>query len=345
MPGIGSLNHNANRFYQLPDQQQTTVDAGVSLIECRLTKPFDNTQKIFGLWDVATRMKMMEGSFGVRYQTHWFQDSQSYVEFRPQRGNGICVGFVPDDPVWHNRIILVDLLEGAQVDIARVHTQQGAISQQIALAQIRCVRDYIKEYAVEVAGQVVFTAKKRSLADEYVIKECAGKDAKVRWTLTQEIMALYREYRGAWMSCPEFQSTHRKRIEQTILSTTQTVTASKAASVVEELLSLPAEEQAKIRAFFTGGTVDPAATAQAEAQPAADGKGEVPLEKMHINSLRQIAKEYGINTKDMAKEDVVAAIKKSVNESAATAPSNPVPPPEMATDYSQFNDTEELEAQ
>jgi hypothetical protein len=339
MPGLGNPMRVTSQFFQLPERFQNTVNAGVPLFEARRTQPFNNTQKTFGLWDARATFYVREGTFDSGYRVSWYTNDNCYVEFRPGK-LGICTGFIPDDRFWHNRIVMIDLLESNQINIERLHTPDGTIPSRLIVQELSALRDYINEWRILVGEKIVFRGSKDD-ASSYVAEKLPETDNYQLLTgRTAEIEKLIKKYGGGWMECQEFEQEHRPRIAELITKrqpANNPVPVSNFADLLKGMTQGELKQVAEMFRPFLGNQ-------EGAPEVAAKSNGEVPIENRDINELRQIAKTYSINTKGLTKESIIDQIKDAVTKRTASQAIEAIADVGgKAPEYDQFREDEDQE--
>jgi hypothetical protein len=353
MPGVG------NQFFALPQKVRVAVEAGMSMWELQLTTPFDNTQKIFRLWDARVFEDVQTGTTKIRYNFVWYRGDDAYVEFRPDN-RGICVAFVPDDPMYHNRVMLASMLPQNRIKVMRIHTPEGAIPGKTAHEYLKCVWDTCFEWHVvkkthEGTTSIIAQFKNLPDADALLYRmradisdEKASEREKV-WIIqsnTDEIREIIGKYRGAWTQSQEFQNSIKPKIQKAINDRTSGM--AKSTNIVQMLIDAAATmtdtDRARLSEVFAGKASNNTVAAPSTASPDSPNPAE-DLSGMHMSKLRTIAKAKGVVSKDKTKEQIIKEIEAKVEAEKAAIVSPNVAAESIADgilpSYDQFKEDDD----
>ena len=305
MAGLASATIN---LQTLPPDKQLIIDSGINLIELRLTKQFFNNQRRFGWWDVRVSEQFDGRTMRARYNTRWFQDDGAYVEFVTDSKRGVCTGYVPDDPSWHNRTSIASVMDSGDFTIEKVHTSNGIVPRDRIVGELRAVRNYLEEYIIEFRDEYgIETIERRKTSQECdkYIRDIVSKDRSLapkytyRMSKIKAVEELVTRYGCNWITSDEFQKEHRPNIEAVISSTVKPAqsTMLDEASVASAFEAMPPDVLRRILVRAGLAVPDPTATAPSalEANPVEpikgvnenEGKG---IEQMSRNELIRTAR-------------------------------------------------------
>lgn len=302
----------------LPEDKIRVVSYGIPLFELQKTKRQFINPIDAGYFDVRVNEGIQEYTMTYSYTPVWYKGRRSYIEYHHDR-KGICTGYCPDDPDWHNRIMLASNINSGLFKIMRYHTRAGFVAEERITQEILYLRDLTHRWRFEDDGQVI---------EYYEDEEECRKAAKiydqgtkgvvhVKWGRIPEIRQLILKYKSAWSIHPEFQNgiladIKRKVEKKFSKDETQTKGINLEEQVVSILQNMDPEKIAEI-------------LNRAKDKPQSDTLEGAPIDQLHINKLRSLAKQRGLdaqpgNTKEelleIIKEDI--KLKKSINQNKKT---------------------------
>ena len=228
MPQQGSLTNTAmGDFPFIPDQYQSAMQAGLAFFELRLPRSIKYDQRIYGPYDVSVSEDVIPGQTRVFYNATWKTAGNAMTLFERASKRGLGLGFMVDDPWWHNRLIIMDnpLLFAAMY---RYHGNQGNLTAGEIRTEINCLRKILCEEKPIIR---VFHKDKNREVDFFYTEEDAdyfiSEHPKVRFVKqegtklekTSEVEVLIKKYgRGkyGWTECLEFKERIRPEVEQLI---------------------------------------------------------------------------------------------------------------------------------
>lgn len=222
----------------MDEPHQNSVLAGIPMFEMRSFIGEHKTRPIGSLFDVRTKLDTSSGS--PRPIVSWLIGNQAMAKME-SRKSGVGVVYFPDDPWWHNRIILINLMR--QYSIAALHTPGGVVTGDVISKQMAMLKNKlmckVPVYRVLENGVAVSDRATREEAEQeietmnvvelridprtgqqkpiqvkkaiYKIEEIEGEDYR------PEIMALAKKYRyleHGWTECLEFQAIKKELIEE-----------------------------------------------------------------------------------------------------------------------------------
>ena len=329
---------NLSSLVQLPEAKQLVIDAGWPLFEVRKTKLFDNTQRDFGYWDCRAWDDVDPGTLRATYRWRWFDNDNAYIEYFPNK-KGLCTAFIPDDPIWHNRIMMACAISEGKFSIQRYHTKDGTVPANVATTYITVIRNYIFEWKVilKETGECVFRSKK---ADECNAFADATEDpTEVELGKLKPIEGFIKQLGPRWMSSPEWIANYKPALVDLIDKATSPMESSVATigqNLIQQVGNLSQEDRQKVAAMLMGDAPVNIPAPAAPAQPLGAKtltSESVALEDKPWTEIRRIASAKGIAlTRGMKQPDVIAAIKaKVIADQEAPDSLDGIPEPQPVT--------------
>lgn len=354
---------NENRyaqFYALPERFQTVVDAGIPLIELRRTRPYDNSQKIMGYWNVSVREYAEQGSFQINHSVRWFTNQQAYIEFYPNK-KSICTAFAPDDDSWHNRVMIALHIDTGIFTVEKIHTPNGVIPAKAAMQEMQILRDLILEWKAFDGSDLVFRSRTRigidAFAKDFLQKN--GRAVDIVLGKTENIERLIVAHGGRWMETAEFQTTTKVKALELISAEQANMPVSMAQigqSVLTQVASMDEAHKRELAAMLfpymspasrlTGATDGAPATVT----PSRESE-EATIRAMTFADLKRLAKAKNVTPGTKNKEDLITALldklaeERSANAPAALPPEAPFTLDEAGNPYDGVETADEEVAQ
>jgi hypothetical protein len=306
----------AGSFMVLPEKAQNIVSAGIPLFELRKPDMSWNSCKDFGLWNVSVREEIHPTRHTLIFRKNWFKGHTAYVEYFPNK-KGFLFGFCPDDPFWHNRIILCKMVDStAATIIERYHTINGTLPGRRLLEELRILRDHIYEYCTVAGDKVVHRSRDKNECIE-VGDKLVSSDKIDRYTVesqrTEEIQRLAKRFGSNWIVSQAFQSEVRPEVEKKIAVLGAPRVGSGLASdqVIDLFKQMSPTDRAVMRSILLSEESSDVAVHQS-ATP--EPNEETPLSECDYNTLRRIAKSRNITTANLKKPQLLAEIERVLAE-------------------------------
>lgn len=321
--------------FVLPEKKQLIVDSGIPLFELRKLGLNYQGTKDFAYWDVRVREEINNFTQAFYYVKSWYQGPTAYIDYTPNK-KGICFAFCPDDPEWHNRIMLSANLRSGLFIIERYHTREGTLAGAVAAKEIEIIRDALHDWKVEAGKKVLLRTKNRKEAEAFILEYNENKDhnpkASIVWSKIQRIEEIISVRRGNWFKSQEFIEEFRKPLEDKITNyhAAQSPDPNAIGSALISQLERMNEEQRKRVADLLG-------VARQEQYQSNEG-GKIEVDNLKIDQLRRIAAQRNIDVKGMIKQQIIEAIKEDMKSAAAQAPEG------ASNDRDRYEGVEEPEA-
>lgn len=316
----------------LPDDKSETINAGIPLFELMCVGAPTGTQ-LFGFHDVDVRIRKSEKKldFSLEYDIRWQRGvgfERNYVRYVWDKKTERSYVFIPDDPAWHNRIMIASMINSGKFVITRYINKDGVISGDAITEEMKFIADYIFDHSVTSEGEVLFRSKSISEAKSFALTQTGkGVKCQVVKSMIPEIEKLVKEFGVTWKVQPEFINGIRKTIEDHIRSTfgePVPVVESDPKQLLEDALrSLPPQEiLAMVQQSLAGNKQQqtPPQHEEAKSKP-------LVLENIGTTQIREIAEDLDIFVKGMQREDMIKAIK----EHNKAAEEKKVSPPPLGT--------------
>lgn len=263
----------------LPEQMQDIVMAGIPLIEFRAYLGEYITRMIGGLF--VAKVKMDSSNGRPRPLVTWQTQNNAIVRIESDK-KGIAIGFCPDDPWWHNRVLMMDWVD---YRVSARYSEKGVMSGINLLQEIAILSKHLRmrtpifriskngtpisdretyedcEAEIESLNQMAPMIDKASgmmriqsiRKDKYKIDEVLG----TVWRPT--VKALIKKYRNleyGWTSCLEFreiQNSVMKEVKESDITQVQG-SAITPEDLKAAFASMPAADKAAILKSFMGGS-------------------------------------------------------------------------------------------
>ncbi len=149
MPGLSGSGYTNSYNSSLGEGETMILEAGIPLFELKPTTLQYYPDKIMGLWAIKVNQRVTAAN-KVQTTTDWYRKRSAYVTVEVFGKNGKRFAYVPDDPVWHNRVCMLPIVLGARpkYEILRYHTQEGFASGARAIKELVMLRDLTQEFIV-----------------------------------------------------------------------------------------------------------------------------------------------------------------------------------------------------
>lgn len=336
MPSEG----NYGTIMGLPEKKAAIVSAGINLFELRKAHMSFSPVRDFGFWDVRVREEVHQIRQTLFYRQNWFKGQTAYIEYFPNK-RGFLFAHCPDDPIWHNRVMLSGILGKSGTIIERYHTQNGVISGKRMTAEIQLIDEYLREWQIVSARKVIFSSKSYTAAEEAATDMVAkGKlaDYSIERRMIVPVQNLIRAYRGNWMESEKFQKEHRPAMQELIrarLGGGKPDVATVGSQLVSALRQMSEQDRAALKQLLLQDIPGPAHESQ-------EGKA---LEDLDWHTLRRVGADLGIKAQGIKKDELVAEIRRvqAEKQEAATGPAAPSEAQGYGNPYEGMDSGEEEE--
>jgi len=348
-------------FLTLAEPEQMAVDAGINLFELRKVELSFSNPKDFGLWDVKVRLRTGMNSNQQTYQIDWQQGMSAYVSYRAN-SKGVCVGFCPDDPLWHNRIILSAIPETI-TKLDRYHTRNGVINGAMVRQEIDILGDYIHDWQLvdnddEIEGRKVLARSKNKEELEDSLRKLirANPSKKAQYQIVRAKIATIEQliaiHSGDWFACDEFQHEIRPVIQSCITElTSSNVVSETASNLLASVQTMTPAQRQELRELLFPSTepVTGLVTENFDVSNTIESNNidnttdRTEYTTLGINELRSQAAKLGIPHIGRKKAELLDDIRTALTQKALSA-TPPIAVEETgATDeYAENDETEEV---
>jgi hypothetical protein len=316
---------------RLAEHQEMIIDAGINLFEIQKSRINPMGTQDFGYFDVVIGERIGANE-RIERSVEWRMGQQAYIKYFPEKRTGLCYGFAPDDPWWHNRIMLASNIKNGEFLITRYITQQGLISGNRITDEIRFIEDHIHDWKVTIGKDVKFRSKDvleiRRVVTELVEK---GMRPQTIYSKIPEIEKIISIYKQRWISSPDFQQKFLPKMKEAIAEKFKAETDNSPIDFKKELFRVFREltPQERLELMAEADNSDKPKSAE----------GKKINELTEEEALRVARKTYHINTDGMDLHQVHRAISEAaglkfdlddedpagnvgVGKEAATAPSS-----------------------
>lgn len=185
----------------LGESETAILDAGIPLFEIKPTTLQYFADKIMGLWSVRVNYRPTANN-KISTTIDWYNQKGAYVVVDVFGKDGKRFAYVPDDPLWHNRMGLLPIVLGNKpvYEVLRYHTQQGFGTGARSLKELVMFRDLTHEWIVRNrdTGVIVCRSFDGVECDEYIAKrKREDKNNEVQVASGAEVIirkaAMYKE--------------------------------------------------------------------------------------------------------------------------------------------------------
>jgi hypothetical protein len=275
---VGSQ-RSLGEFSTVPEKYQDAVRAGICFFELRLKGKDFHGRGMFGPYGVEC--KELEDAkpnapVNYRFSIRWITNGNvAGIRFEPAGKNGLSVAFMPDDPWWHNRSLL---LENTTYEVVAYHTPNGSYPAADIMVDIDAFREVIMEsktryFCVDSVGRLVAESwDEKEIAKK--VEDNPGSTVRTRklWEKTNEIKTLIVKNKGieyGWTNSPEFQLNIKPKIMKLAEERARSIAPARAEpqkSILEQLRDMAPEERKEFFAMMKSA----GATEEPEAAPSSD---------------------------------------------------------------------------
>jgi hypothetical protein len=328
----GIANGGSLSFLRLAEAEQLAVDSGLGLFEIRKVQRSFLPLKDFGFWDVKVRMDLGHTSDSVQYMTKWYDGPNAYITCKPNK-QGVCIGFCPDDPLWHNRVMLSGVLNTGNFHIDRYHTRNGVLSGAQITEELNIIRNFIHDNKVvdTKTNKLIFRSISREECEQAaaVYEEKIGiqdsdfdktpKRVQVIWTKIERIEKLIQSYGGRWFVSDEFQKGIRLEIQDKInafYNANKPDITTIADSLLGNIERMSDDERRRLRDLLFADKPAAQTTTQPQSQ---ESTTTSDFTSMGIDELRKYARSIGINPDKMKKSEIQDAIRQMAAQQALSS--------------------------
>ena len=200
----------------LSPQHSAILQAEIPLFECINSRIIYNDFTIHGLWDVRVIERLRQVSMRIDHEIRWYRGQNAYVRFT-YVGKGRCYGYIPDDELYHNRVMLSTLMgTNASFNILRHHSSNGFIGRERVIKELMLVRDLTHDWVVSNPNkEVVFRSKEREEADDY---KNSHKEEKLNVSFGKSgpIQRIIDQHRHLWWFQPEWKNIELPKIKEIV---------------------------------------------------------------------------------------------------------------------------------
>jgi hypothetical protein len=283
---------NYGQYADLPEKLQSAVDSGLGFFELRYRGAKKFTQNVFGFYDVVVERVDHPLRQGVyQYEVKWLTGRSAKLAYNCiNQKTGLSVGFMVDDPFWHNRVMLAF---NPTHFVFAYHTNRGQVDGLSIIREIECIRDVLQEnvtqyVAVNFTNQIGCASTDEKEVDAFLAMKARPKNqpqlyrkgSRKIWLTRPEISEVIRnnaheEY--GWTDSREFRDHIKPKILQAIgkKNITQTAITPQSGSVrdavMEALRTMSASDLRSILAQKEAAPPEPEpeATTQETTEPEA----------------------------------------------------------------------------
>ena len=339
MTGIGSSQQGLvfGGMSNIPEKFRDALGAGINFFEIRTRAPMFYTRHISGPFAVSVHQEFSGTRNVADVIRDWKTGEKASARFEVYEmgQEKFAAVYLPDDPWWHNRLIIIDNHYAASnaFNLLAYHTQNGVFPGQLAKKELDIFYELITIETTEhglfnPAGRMVASFSTKAMAEED-IKDHNYKRYSIRPITVRikspHVQALIRRWtegqqrsRYGWTDCTEFAEIKAETIRKMEEFNSTNPTAPMGTPVVSEeaimqaILKLPPEKRAELRTL--------AEKRQGAPEPTIPPPGKEPTR----GELLKEAKVLKIkNPERMKKADLLKAV---IDARLKTAP--PIPEPE-----------------
>jgi hypothetical protein len=289
---------------RLEPQQELIIDAGINLFELQKPKINPAGTQDFGPFGVSVT-NPLDPDGRVFINVEWLMGDRAYLKYYPERKNGVCFGFLPDDPWWFNRIWLASNRAAGLFIINRYITQNGLLPGSEISSEIKFIEEYIHDWKVVVGKEVMFRSKSLPEATEKAreIAEKTGKRSQLIFAKIEEIERARSDNRHAhWIMSDDLQNGIIKRLKAAVDE--KFGAAKKEAGSV----NIAAEIEKYIGGLNSAALLDLMSKAK-EKDVARSIEGKT-LKDLNFDESKMVAKTYGIDAKNLNERQIKREISK-----------------------------------
>jgi hypothetical protein len=189
----------------LDEAHQAIVDSDICLFELQKAKINHAGDFDPGFFDVVARERP-DTRGNITRSIDWRMGNSSGIRYEPDNKTGICYAFCPDDPWYHNRIMLAATIKSGAYLINRYITPDGIIPGSRITDEVNYLEELTHEWKINVDKRTVFRSKdvaaiKRKVADI----TAKGQNPHVVYGKVERIERIMREHGHKWLMMPDFQ--------------------------------------------------------------------------------------------------------------------------------------------
>lgn len=233
MTGINEqfIGGDAARIYgeysDIPERFQTSIRAGVNFFELRTEKPIFFDRQINGPFSVSCNGEFNTVRQKETFNVDWQTGERASLRFEVVHPRtGLAKAFLPDDPFWHNRIMICDN-PGLQL-IHAYHTREGMFPGSMLLEEINLLYQLITVQATEftvynAVGRMIGSFDTRTKA-ETDIKDNGYKNHEVRERIIRvkspDVLQMINRWhtttrsKFGWTDCQQFEAIKNEVLRQ-----------------------------------------------------------------------------------------------------------------------------------
>lgn len=296
-------------FSDLQENEQNILRYGISLFQMVYPKRLWSEKRIFGPYNLkVTETDLGEfnrgGNRPPQFHVEWMTSGNAQLTFLRNKDRKTGIAYMPDDPYWHNRMILMNqrpmLSMVTQLTLPNGNVKTAA---EIEL-EINCLESALKEeieiFNIVMGGRIIGTAKTKKEAEDYItdantVQPRVTKDGhfitpkrrKREYEIypgtatdyKQEIKELMlRERTGhtfGWSECSEFMQKIRPAVIEDIKSKRETFKTEEKTASAAEIARAMANWDATEKAEFMEHIRKSMAVATQQQQPTQDEEDEI----------------------------------------------------------------------
>jgi len=186
MPGLNGSGFSNSYNSSLGEEESAILNAEIPLYEVKPTTLQYFADKIMGMWAVKVNYRPTANN-KISTSIDWYNQKGAYVTINVFGKGGKRFGYIPDDPLWHNRLLMLPITLGntPSYEVLRYHTMQGFTGGARALKELVMLRDLTKEWIVwnRDKKREVFRSFDGTECDEFIAK-------KVRYDQDNDIQVM-----------------------------------------------------------------------------------------------------------------------------------------------------------
>jgi hypothetical protein len=255
------------------------TNAGIGLFEMRLPEKIVRDKYAYGPYSVRVHEDEDYGG-RTRVRVEWLTHDDAYLHFYVD-DKGINLGWMPDDPWWHNRIHLMDspLIRC----VYNLHTKQGTIPGSVVFQEIEAMRKILKtlkpifrvirngkelefhyrkdEAEARIKELTMVAPKFDPATGQMVAMQARGENYKIEKgeildyrPEVEQIISHYRGLEHGWTESDEFRQNYMPKILAEIKKIRENNTgAAPQVNALTMVRSMTPEQIDELRAILAGG--------------------------------------------------------------------------------------------
>ncbi|MGA2091819.1 MAG: hypothetical protein ABSH16_00225 [Sedimentisphaerales bacterium] len=258
----------------IPEKFREALSAGINFFEVRTRAPMFYSRHISGPFGVSVHMEYNGTRQVSDVITEWKTGDRAAGRFEVYElgQEKFAALYLPDDPFWHNRLVIIDnhYAKSRAFNLLAFHTGNGVFPGELAKRELDIFEKIItvdaEEFAIFTpAGRMLpatFSTKQQAETDinEHNYKNYSIRPITVR-IKSPQVQALIKRWteatqrsRYGWTDCVEFQDIKKETMRQFDELNIQSPVAAAPAAVSEEaiinaILKLPPEKREELRAI------------------------------------------------------------------------------------------------